>query len=49
MRTGTRLEDGTSSISTMEFGLYLFNGHGDVTGITDKDGNVEKTYDYDAI
>ncbi len=29
--------------------LYLFNGHGDVVGITDKSGNLEKSYEYDAF
>ena len=29
--------------------LYLYNGHGDVTGTTNKDGNIKKTYDYDAF
>ena len=29
--------------------LYLFNGHGDVTSMIDKSGNVTKTYSYDAF
>ncbi len=28
---------------------YLFNGHGDVVQLTGTDGNVSKTYDYDAF
>jgi len=27
---------------------YLFNAHGDVTGLTDASGNLIKSYDYDA-
>ena len=29
--------------------LYLYNGHGDVTGTTNKDGNIKKIYEYDAF
>src|SRR3989339_1286243 len=28
---------------------YLFNGHGDVVGLSDVNGNVSKLYDYDAF
>jgi YD repeat-containing protein len=28
---------------------YLFNGHGDVVQLTGSDGNVTKSYDYDAF
>ncbi|MDL2273399.1 RHS repeat-associated core domain-containing protein [Oscillospiraceae bacterium OttesenSCG-928-G22] len=28
---------------------YLFNGHGDVTGLADSSGVITKTYDYDAF
>ena len=28
---------------------YMFNGHGDVTSLTDGSGNVIKSYDYDAF
>ena len=28
---------------------YLYNGHGDVTGLADTTGNITKTYNYDAF
>ncbi|MDO4299815.1 MAG: RHS repeat-associated core domain-containing protein [Clostridia bacterium] len=44
MRTGTSKE-----LSSHNTKLYIFNGHGDVAGMTDKSGNLEKTYSYDAF
>ena len=46
MRRGTSKElTGTNRNDT----FYLFNGHGDVTALTDKTGTVTKTYEYDAF
>lgn len=47
MRTGTSKEL-TGGVPRNDE-LYLFNGHGDVVGITDKSGNLEKSYEYDAF
>ena len=41
MRTGTNTEDTDK--------LYVFNGHGDVTTLTDMSGNKVTDYDYDAF
>ena len=42
---GTNLLSTNNGTST---NYYLFNAHGDVTGITDSAQTVTKTYDYDA-
>ena len=34
---------------TFDYDIYLFDGHGNVTGITDRDGNLQKEYEYDAF
>ena len=45
MRSGTSKELDTTRNDI----FYLFNGHGDVTALTDKNGTVTKTYEYDAF
>lgn len=44
MRTGTN-----KVMSAMTDNYYLFNGHGDVVGMTDMNGNKTKDYEYDAF
>lgn len=34
---------------TSEYGWYLYNAHGDVTTLTDSEGNVVRDYDYDSF
>ncbi len=44
---GINLIYGEEELANKKF--YLFNGHGDVTQLTDASGNVIKNYDYDAF
>ncbi len=44
---GINLIYGEEELANKKF--YLFNGHGDVTQLTDISGNVIKDYDYDAF
>lgn len=44
---GINLIYGEDELANKKF--YIFNGHGDVTQLTDASGNVIKNYDYDAF
>ena len=40
---------GNERINSNNGVYYLYNGHGDVTGLADTAGNITKTYNYDAF
>ena len=39
-------QGGTGSLS---YGWYVYNGHGDVTGLANAAGSLSRNYDYDAF